>query len=86
MTLKITSDLKHNTADRLMLPANFDGKGKVIHLMVMNDPSVVMIGDSVTATKPVEVVTNKGGALIQPEVVETFAQQTYDSPLEKGLS
>ena len=85
MTLKITSDLKHNTADRLMLPANFDGKGKVIHLMVMNDPSVVMIGDSVTATKPVEVVTNKGGALIQPEVVETFAQQTYDSPLEKGL-
>lgn len=85
MTLKIMSDLKHNTADRLMLPANFDGKGKVIHLMVMNDPSVVMIGDSVTATKPVEVVTNKGGALIQPEAVETFAQQTYDSPLEKGL-
>ena len=85
MTLKITSDLKHNTADRLMLPANFDGKGKVIHLMVMNDPSVVMIGDSVTASQPVEVVTNKGGALIQPEAVETFAQQTYDSPLEKGL-
>lgn len=81
LTLKINSDLKNQHADQLILPVTFDGHDKVIHLMVMHDPSVVQIGDSVTAQQPVEVVTNKGGVQVKPKSVIT---QIHDAPLEKG--